>query len=279
MKILFVGLFNSRSTNCCQADAFEALGHEVQRYDYEEQPLPKPEADFIFLSKPIGLDPEIIEAWAQQAQVGYWYMDAIWNLTTEVIQQMQACHFVCCGLQKPTDIARQHCDQVYRIPQVYDPRDHYPMDLPKAYDVTFIGNLQPIGMVHLERFLYKKYLDFQHFDGVYGEEHSKIVSQSKINLNFTELDRGGTSTRIHRLLGSGGFVLTMPWDGMEEDFTVGEHLDVFRDPVELQDKVQFYLENEEFRERVARQGWEYNQRYDHQHFAERVLKLHSLTGR
>src|SRR3990167_9783032 len=36
MKVLFVGVFNDRSTNNAQADGFEKHGCEVIRYDYRE---------------------------------------------------------------------------------------------------------------------------------------------------------------------------------------------------------------------------------------------------
>jgi hypothetical protein len=37
MKVLFVAVFTSTSTNVSQAEAFERLGHEVIRYDYRER--------------------------------------------------------------------------------------------------------------------------------------------------------------------------------------------------------------------------------------------------
>lgn len=85
----------------------------------------------------------------------------------------------------------------------------------------------------------------------------KIFRLSKINLNFTSKPiRTGIPLRLWDILGAGGFVLTNYQSEIPEYFEVGKDLDIFASEEELVEKIRYYLEHEEEREEIARNGYQ-----------------------
>lgn len=88
-------------------------------------------------------------------------------------------------------------------------------------------------------------------------EMPKIFRLSKINLNFTSKPiRTGIPLRLWDILGAGGFVLTNYQSEIPEYFEVGKDLDIFASEEELVEKIRYYLEHEEEREKIARNGYQ-----------------------
>lgn len=88
-------------------------------------------------------------------------------------------------------------------------------------------------------------------------EMPKIFHLSKINLNFTSKPiRTGLPLRIWDILGAGGFVLTNFQSEIPEYFEIGRDLETYSDERELLDKIGYYLEHEEERKQIARNGYE-----------------------
>ena len=88
-------------------------------------------------------------------------------------------------------------------------------------------------------------------------EMPKIFRLSKINLNFTSKPiRTGIPLRLWDILGAGGFVLTNYQSEIPEYFEVGKDLDIFASEEELVEKIRYYLEHEEEREEIARNGYQ-----------------------
>lgn len=87
-------------------------------------------------------------------------------------------------------------------------------------------------------------------------EMPKIFHLSKINLNFTiKPIRTGLPLRIWDIMGCGGFVLTNYQEEISEYFEVGKDIEVFGSEEELIEKVRYYLEHEEERAAIARNGY------------------------
>lgn len=88
-------------------------------------------------------------------------------------------------------------------------------------------------------------------------EMPKIFHLSKINLNFTSKPiRTGIPLRLWDILGAGGFVLTNYQSEIPEYFEVGKDLDIYASEDELIDKIKYYLEHEEERKEIARNGYQ-----------------------
>jgi len=100
-----------------------------------------------------------------------------------------------------------------------------------------------------------------HDQSIWGDELHKLISQSKIILNITRATFYGVETglnlRIFETLAAGGFLLTDYCDELNELFTIGEHIETYRNAEELRAKVKYYSEHEDERNKIARNGYEY----------------------
>jgi len=92
---------------------------------------------------------------------------------------------------------------------------------------------------------------------IWGDEINLLYNRSKIVLNIPSWAPTYADTPNLRLVdvpASGAFLLTEDSEATRRFFTPGEHIDVFSSPEELSDKVRFYLEHEDVREKIARAG-------------------------
>ena len=281
MKVMMVAVFSDMSTNTWQAKGFENLGFDVVRYNYrvrankigrknrdneiisvckDERP------DMILFSKCNLVNIKVVRECNKICKTVLWYMDFMPRIDAELKQKMEECNYVFCSRYDGVNEALKLNKNVYRLQGGYDPDEYFPMDLPKRYDSVFIGNIDRRG-----RRDYVGNVDFDVITGVYGRDHSKIVSESKINLSFSEGD--GISNRIYKLLASKGFVLTQPWHKMEEDWEVGKDFDIFNSPSELKEKIIYYLNNSSERNYIAECGYIKVQNYDNNNYARRISDI------
>jgi len=280
MRILHIAVFTPESTNVWQADAFESLGHEVIRYDYRAMvkkygnverdkhliSLCRNEnPDFSLFSKCNNVDIKVVEECGKIGKTVLWYMDSIGNVNAELMQKMQKSDYIFCAGWDGYYEGVKHNKNTFRIHEGYNPKTHYPMDVSKVHDVCFIGELRA------DRAVFRREVSFDVVTGAFNEEHARTVSETKINLNFTT--GGGTSDRTYKVLAAKGFLLTEPWHKMGEDFEIGEDLDVFTSPKNLQERIEYYLEHEEKRGKIAEHGYKTVQKYDNINYAKKILEI------
>ena len=279
MKILHVAVFSPNSTNVWQADGFEALNHNVIRYDYRKrlselgtvekrddeiiELCRKEQPDMVLFSKCNNMDKRVNVFCQHHSKSVMWYMDDIYNMNKEFMNKIPYSDYVFTSCPGCVDDIKTMCSNVYRIHGGYDSVLHKPIDIPKIRGAAFIGDLRPY------RQEFRKHVEFDVINGVYGLDHSKAVSETKINISFTE--GRGVSNRIYKLMAAGGFVLTQPWVDLSETFTVGEHLDVFETVDELKEKIKFYLDNEEERNTIALRGSIKVKDYDNINYAKNII--------
>ena len=77
-------------------------------------------------------------------------------------------------------------------------------------------------------------------------------------------------------MGSGGFLLTEPWDGLENDFKPDHDLVVFNNETEFKEKIEEYLENWQKRKHIARNGLKTVQKYTVEEWAKFIIKKVTL---
>lgn len=286
MKVLHVAVFTPQSTNVWQANGFEEMGCEVIRYDYRQKARdldgklgnynPKRDADLIerckqekpdiiLFSKCNQMESNVVEECGKVGKTVLWYMDNFNNINQELIQKMEVCDYIFCSTPSGLETGKRHNKNTYKLKGGYDSKIHRPADVPKLRDVCFIGGMYPYRMPYYSE------VGFPVFNNVYNEDHSRTISETRINLNFTEGD--GVSNRIYKIMAAGGFLLSSPWRGLEEDFEVGVHLDVFRTPQELKEKISYYLKHEKERERIAQAGREQVKQWDDVGYAREILEV------
>ena len=84
---------------------------------------------------------------------------------------------------------------------------------------------------------------------------SQLYRSAKIAINCSQFDyRRYSSDRILRIMGSGAFCLSKWFPEIENDYQDGKHLVLWRDFVDLKNKIDYYLKNDSERKRIARAG-------------------------
>jgi hypothetical protein len=187
-------------------------------------------------------------------------------------EKIPVCTHVFCALTEPYQEALKLAPgKVDFLQEGFDPETDYPRPLPKEHDAVFIGGLRG------ERADYHREVGFLNITDAYGDRHAEVVSQTRVNLNFTQ---GGTSDRTYKVLAAGGFLLTQRWPELERDFSVGVDLDVFGSPAELKEKIAWWLNHPTERERVAKHGCRTVQKFSRDNWATTILeKLTNNGGR
>lgn len=90
----------------------------------------------------------------------------------------------------------------------------------------------------------------------YWSEMPKVFYYSKINLNFTIPNiKSGLPLRMWDVLGAGGFLMTNYQAEIPYYFEEGKDLVCFDDEKDLVEKVGYYLNHEEERKEIARNGY------------------------
>ncbi len=120
--------------------------------------------------------------------------------------------------------------------------------------ITVRGNRWQRNAPLISAPLYKRIDDRQ----VWGDELHTLLGSAKIVLNITRTDFFGAETgvnlRIFEALAAGCFLLTDHCEEIREIFAIGTELETYRSSEELADKVRYYLEHDDERERIARAG-------------------------
>lgn len=102
----------------------------------------------------------------------------------------------------------------------------------------------------------------------YWDESPVVFYASRINLNFTIRNiRSGIPLRVWDILAAGGFCITNFQPELVMYFKNGEELVWFEDEADLVRKVRYYLEHDEERRRIAKNG------------QKKVRKLHNYDAR
>jgi len=89
----------------------------------------------------------------------------------------------------------------------------------------------------------------------YYSEMPKVFKLSDININTTFKNiKTGIPLRCLDIMGCGGLLLTNYQRDFDEHFKDGENIAIFNSIGEAYEKCEFYLNNDEARKRVARNG-------------------------
>ena len=140
--------------------------------------------------------------------------------------------------------------------------------------IQLLGTLSNYYNVDLYTYGETKFLPKVNNKGtVSSERYQKVVFYlSKINLNITSKPiMSGLSLRVWDIMGSGGFLMSNYQEEIEDYFVIGEDLEVFSSEEELVDKVGYYLEHDDIREKIAKSGYEKVRKYHS--YDERIKQM------
>lgn len=191
--------------------------------------------------------------------------------------------------------------KVEYLPFWYEPEIHYPIEIKneeeKNYygsDIVFIGTydeerewwLNQIKDYNLKiwgdywwkanKDLQKKWMG----KPAYGEEFNKICSCSKIVLNIIRKQNiPSHNMRTFEAPACKAFVLSTRTEELKEFFEEDKEIACFSTPKELKEKVDFYLKNDELREKIRGAGYQrlINSNYSYLNRAKRILEIFEET--
>ena len=150
----------------------------------------------------------------------------------------------------------------YWFPNSYPDDLIFSKDIEKTIDVGFCGNDRP-EIHYLDKFKIRKDLF------VIGDDMVNAINSYKIHFNKNIAD--DINYRTFETTGCGTFLLTNYTPGLEKLFDIGKEIVVYNDLNDLDNKVKYYLENEEERKKIAKAGYERSKK-DHTYF-ERAKML------
>ena len=150
----------------------------------------------------------------------------------------------------------------YWFPNSYPDDLIFSKDIEKNIDVGFCGNDRP-EIHYLDKFKIRKDLF------VIGDDMVNAINSYKIHFNKNIAD--DINYRTFETTGCGTFLLTNYTPGLEKLFDIGKEIVVYNDLNDLDNKVKYYLENEEERKKIAKAGYERSKK-DHTYF-ERAKML------
>ncbi len=105
----------------------------------------------------------------------------------------------------------------------------------------------------------------------------QIIKCSKINLNLTNKPiKTGLPLRIFDLMGAGGFVISNYQAEIPEIFVPGEDIVLYDSILDLLNKIGYYLEHEEERLQIARNG--YNKVKEYHSYDIKIGQMFALAG-
>tara|TARA_B100000131_G_scaffold221586_1_gene213146 strand:- start:2080 stop:2946 length:867 start_codon:yes stop_codon:yes gene_type:complete len=283
MKILFVGVFdtNRQSTNTSQLLAFKQLGYDVVGYNYRNKAMlignqkrdediiriiESRNFDLVVFSKCNVLGYDVFEKATSVTKTCLWFMDAMCNYDEEMRVKTKMVSYCCFDKKNVLEEAMKINKKSFYVCEGFDQDVDKPQDVEKIYDVTFIGSIYGDRTHYINNSRHK----INVINNVFGTDHAKAIGQSKINLNFCTSE--SASDRIYKILASGGFLLTNDWPERKEFLTNGRECVVFDGLEDLDNKIDYYLENPELRNLISKYGTESVQQFNRLNWAKKIVE-------
>ena len=167
------------------------------------------------------------------------------------------------------------------IPAIFFPttcfskNTYYPVEIDKDIDVCFLGDCKKSDRIEFINFLIENGINVETFgigsrNGFVDQiKFSKIFSRSKINLNFTKIDKLSWINKDEPLLNmirqskgrpgeialTKSFCLSEYTPSLSAIFEIGKEIDVFYNKEDLIEKVKYYLSHDDEREAIAKNGY------------------------
>ena len=284
-KVLFIGVFDSagRSTNNSQIIALREMGCNVSGYNYREKAIYMGahardqhlidvvithKFDLVIYSKCNEVSLETFKKINELTTTCLWYMDPLVSYTEEMRTKTTLVDYFCCDKNNVHEAALSLNSNSFHVCEGFDQAVDKPHNIEKQYQVSFIGNTYGDRREILEQLKTPVVI----LSGVYGTQHAKEVSKTKINLNFCTSN--GASDRVYKVLAARGFLLTNDWIGREEMFRNREDLVIFKDIRYLNEKVVHYLKNFDEAQRIAANGYQTVQKYTRLKWAEKIVEIY-----
>lgn len=173
------------------------------------------------------------------------------------------------------------------FPYASNPAIYRKLDLPKKYDVSFVGGAHPYREWFIRKLKKAGITVYAAGSGwpagyLTQDEMVQVINQSKINLNLSNSRSWDLryllslisspegsyiwlrsaknveqmKARPFEINGCGGFQLSYYVDGLEHCYEIGQEIVVYLDVDDLIRKVKYYLAHDDEREAIANRGYQ-----------------------
>jgi hypothetical protein len=161
-------------------------------------------------------------------------------------------------------------NQVYWLPLAAAPDVHYQHDLPRIYDVGFVGNVarahRKTARARRLELISQRFRVNDWTRPYTPEQVGQVYSQSRIVFNTSIA--GDVTMRVFEGTACGALVLTdSVANGLDELFEIGKEIVTYQDDADLLRKLASFVEQNDERESIARAG------------RKRTLAQHTYTHR
>lgn len=273
------------------AYAIERINARALREARQYQP------DLIFAIKAKELDAETVTALGSIAPTANWYPETI-DHWPGILNAAQQYHFLFSFDEIVIERLKERGCQAYYLPFCADTtqKDTWPQEhVTPEYNIAFVGTYHPERAAR--EHILARVADFglhiwgspewlgtslaKYYRGrISNDKMLEVYRSSKIVINhyITHLPGSGINLRPFEVTGAGA--LLMNHDARADIFKFfkdGEEFISFKSEDDIRDKVRYYMEHEDERKRIARQGFLRTQRdhtYDHR--IARVLEVMKL---
>ncbi|KKO19777.1 MAG: hypothetical protein DCC43_11005 [Candidatus Brocadia sp.] len=270
--------------------ALKKMGCKVISTDFRQErhnlaELLRQEADLVLVCKGEFISPDLIKSLPYPTAL--WYCEQIGTVEEadyesllrrkELAYNATAFDFVFSHDMANIEIYKTiGCKRVHWLPSAtVNTEVHKKLELPKKYDITFIGSKTSRRSTLL--IALAKYFKVYTPNIWNSNELNQVFNESKVVLNIHLSDLLNMETRIGEVLGSGSFLLTEELSS-NDLFTDGEHLVQWnRGNIEdMINKINYYLVHEDERERIAKTGHLFA--LEHHTFEKRMDQLLTFLG-
>ncbi|MBI3240808.1 MAG: glycosyltransferase [Chloroflexi bacterium] len=270
-------------------EQFQSQGRERMNHDLLEMvKRERPDVAIIVLHTDQVMPEVIDEVNRHTITVGYFF-DDMWRVN---FSRFWAKHFTWVTTSDVNGVRKFRqagFSNTIFLPFACNHRIFVKKDLPKLYDVTFVGQYHPHRAWLLNQ-LKRAGIKAQIWGYKWGngrldqDAMVDVFNQSRINLNFSNcvswdaryllsspnavkdtlraLVKRDVKTheqikgRHFEINACGGFQLSYYVEGLERCYAIGEEMALYADPDDLVEKIRYYLKDEDERETVARRGYE-----------------------
>lgn len=249
--------------------ALELMGVKVIETDYRLEDVKNQDAHLILVCKGSGISPEVIKKF--KGKTILWYQDDIFSVeharrdlkfngkAFDLVYTFDKSAF--------TEYANIGIQNVRYLPLAMSPQLHRKLPVEKKYKVLFVGNVHPNRKRLLEK-LHKKFnLTVAR---AFMDDMVLLINQSEIVLNLG-IGQTGIQQRVFEVLGCGSFLLTNVIPKGDRFFQDGVHLKYFTDET-IEKHIEYYLTNEDEREKIAYQGYLEVQKHTWKDRMEKIIK-------
>lgn len=162
----------------------------------------------------------------------------------------------CAQKQGAVKLRKETKIDAHWVPLGCDSEIHKKLNVQKKYDIGFVGrNAEKFDRGRHLKILREKYPN-SYIGEANFKEMSNIYSASKIGFNSSI--RNDINMRVFEIMSCGCFLLTdhLKNNGLYELFEEGKHFISYRNEKEMIKLIDYYLENDKEREKIANAGYE-----------------------